>query len=77
MTATTSTGRAVRGVRLNEDTFSFQIREENGRLLSLLKRDLKGVELIRRSPMPSFKIKLSDAEMDNVIAWLVSLGRNQ
>jgi putative heme-binding domain-containing protein len=73
--ATTSTGRKVRGVRLNEDTFSFQIREENGRLLSLLKRDLKDVEVKRRSPMPSFKGKLSETQMDDVIAWLVSLGR--
>jgi putative heme-binding domain-containing protein len=75
--ATTSNGRKVRGIRLNEDTFSFQLREENGRLLSLLKRDLKDVELNRRSPMPSFKDKLSEAQMDDVIAWLVSLRRNQ
>ena len=75
--ATTSTGRQVRGIRLNEDTFSFQVREENGRLLSLLKRDLKDVELNRRSPMPSFKGKLSETQMDDVIAWLVSLRRNQ
>jgi len=75
--ATTSTGRKVRGVRLNEDTFSFQIREDNGRLLSLLKRDLKDVELDRHSPMPSFKGRLSEAQMDDVIAWLVSLGRMQ
>jgi len=75
--ATTSTGRKVRGVRLNEDTFSFQVREENGRLLSLLKRDLKDLEVNRRSPMPSFKGKLSETQMDDVIAWLVSLRRNQ
>jgi putative heme-binding domain-containing protein len=75
--ATTSTGKKVRGVRLNEDTFSFQIREDNGRLLSLLKRDLKDMELDRRSPMPSFKGKLSETQIDDVIAWLVSLGRNR
>jgi putative heme-binding domain-containing protein len=75
--ATTSTGRAVRGVRLNEDTFSFQIREANGHLMSLPKRDLKDVELNRRSPMPSFKGTLSEAQIDDVIAWLVSLGRNR
>jgi len=75
--ATTSTGSKVRGVRLNEDTFSFQVREDSGRLLSLLKRDLKDVEVNRRSPMPSFKGKLSETQMDDVIAWLVSLRRNQ
>ena len=61
-------------MRLNEDTFSIQIRDDEGRLQSLLKRDLKDVELIRRSPMPSFKGKLSDAQIDDVIAWLVSMG---
>jgi cytochrome c oxidase cbb3-type subunit III len=75
--AKTSAGHTVRGIRLNEDTFSIQIRDENGRLLSLQKRDLKDVELIRRSPMPSFTGKLSDAQMDDVIAWLISLGRQQ
>jgi cytochrome c oxidase cbb3-type subunit III len=68
-------GKTVRGVRLNEDTFSIQIRDEEGRLRSLLKRDLKNVELIRRSPMPSFKGKLSDAQVDDVIAWLINPGR--
>jgi cytochrome c oxidase cbb3-type subunit 3 len=75
--AKTAAGRTVRGIRLNEDTFSLQIREENGHLLSLPKRDLKDVELVRRSPMPSFTGKLSDAQMDDVIAWLISLGRHQ
>lgn len=75
--ATTSTGRTIRGIRLNEDTFSYQIRDENGHLLSLQKRNLKDVELIRRSPMPSFAGKLSDTQMDDVIAWLISLGRQQ
>ena len=73
--ATMSTGRTVRGIRLNEDTFSLQIRDEKGSLLSLPKRNLKEVELIRRSPMPSFAGKLSDAQMDDAIAWLIGLGR--
>jgi mono/diheme cytochrome c family protein len=42
--------------------------------LSLLKRDLKDVELNRRSPMPSFKDKLSEAQMDDVIAGLSASG---
>ena len=71
--ATTSTGQSVRGTRLNEDTFSLQVRDENGRLRSLLKRDLKNVEVIRRSPMPSFTGKLSDSQIDDVIAWLISV----
>jgi cytochrome c oxidase cbb3-type subunit III len=74
--AVTSTGKSIRGVRLNEDSFSVQIRDGEGRLQSLLKRDLKSMDVIRRSPMPSFKGKLSDAQIDDVIAWLVN-GRQQ
>jgi len=76
MSAVTSTGKNIRGIRLNEDSFSIQIRDGEGRLQSLLKRDLKSMELIRRSPMPSFKGKLSDDQIDDVIAWLVN-GRRQ
>lgn len=74
VTALTSSGKTIRGTRLNEDTFSLQIRDAEGRLLSLPKRDLKSVEVIRRSPMPGFRGKLSDHEIEDVIAWLASLG---
>jgi len=77
VTATTSTGATVRGIRLNEDTFSLQLRDEKGRLFSLLKRDLKNFEIVRRSPMPSFANKLSATQMDDVTAWLIGLGREQ
>jgi cytochrome c oxidase cbb3-type subunit 3 len=73
--ATTSTGETIRGTRLNEDTFSIQIRDEEGRLVSLSKQNLERFEVIRRSPMPSFAGKLSDTQMNDVIAWLISLGR--
>jgi mono/diheme cytochrome c family protein len=35
------------------------------------------VALDRRSPMPSFAGKLSDGQMDDVIAWLTSLRSEQ
>jgi cytochrome c oxidase cbb3-type subunit III len=74
--AVTSNGKSIRGLRLNEDSFSIQVRDDEGRLQSILKRDLKSVDLIRLSPMPSFKGKLSDAQIEDVIAWLVN-GRRQ
>jgi putative heme-binding domain-containing protein len=75
--ATTAAGATVRGIRLNEDTFSLQLRDERGRLVSLLKRDLKSFEVIRRSPMPSFASKLNGTQMDDVIAFLIDVGREQ
>jgi putative heme-binding domain-containing protein len=66
-------GQQLRGIRLNEDTHSLQLRDEGGRLLSVLKRDIAEFELIRRSPMPSFAGKLSEAEIDDVIAFFTTL----
>jgi cytochrome c oxidase cbb3-type subunit 3 len=67
---TTTSGQNIRGARLNEDTSSIQIRTDQGRLVSLLKQEIAEMNLIRRSPMPSFKDKLSEAQMEDVIAYL-------
>lgn len=71
--AKTSSGQTVRGIRLNEDTYSLQLRVDGEKLVSLMKQDLKEVELVRKSPMPSFADKLSPTQLDDVIAYLVSL----
>ena len=73
----TSTGQNLSGIRLNEDTHSLQLRDEKGRLISLLKRNIATTELIRQSPMPSFKDKLTDAQIANVIAYLISVRGEQ
>lgn len=69
--AKTTAGREIRGIRMNEDTSSIQLRDRAGRLSSVLKKDLAGFEIVRTSPMPSFKGKLSDAQMNDIIAFLV------
>lgn len=67
-------GLRITGVRLNEDTFTIQIRDLNGRLYSFLKRDLKDLQKdFGKSPMPSFKETLSAAEADDLVSYLVSL----
>ncbi len=68
----TKSGETITGTRLNEDTHSVQLRDRNGRLISLRRADLTAVELIRESPMPAYETKLSEAEMDHIIAWLAS-----
>jgi cytochrome c oxidase cbb3-type subunit III len=73
----TTAGQTVRGIRLNEDTSSIQIRTDQGRLVSLLKHEVAGMDLNRRSPMPSFKEKLSEAQMQDVIAYLMGLRGEQ
>lgn len=66
-------GTVVAGRRLNEDTYSVQIIDDRERLHSLLKADLKELTISMTSPMPSFKGKLSDAEIADVVAYLLSL----
>jgi len=71
-------GRRITGVRVNEDTFTIQVRDLKGGLHSFQKDDLK--ELHRdagKTPMPAFSTVLSPAEVDDVIAYLATLRGNQ
>ena len=67
-------GTTVTGVRLGEDSFTIQIRDYAGRLHSYWKRDLKEIVKDRgKSPMPAYKDKLTDSELQDLIAYLASL----
>jgi cytochrome c oxidase cbb3-type subunit 3 len=74
----TKEGGRITGVRVNEDTFTIQVLDLNGGLHSFFKEDLK--ELQRdtgKSPMPSFRALLSASEVDDLVAYLVSLRGHQ
>ncbi len=67
-------GGAVTGVRINEDSFSIQIRDDAGRSHSFWKHEPKAIEKLRgKSPMPSYEGQLSDAEVTDLVAYLASL----
>jgi hypothetical protein len=66
-------GRTLRGRRLNEDTYSVQIIDDKERLVSLMKSDMKEYEVITTSPMPSYRGKLSNEEIADLVAYLLSL----
>jgi putative heme-binding domain-containing protein len=68
-----NSGQNLSGVRLNEDTHSIQLRDSQGRLVSVLRRDVGTAELVRRSAMPSFQGKLSEAEIGDLLAFLTTL----
>jgi cytochrome c oxidase cbb3-type subunit III len=71
---TTNDGRRFTGLRLNEDTFTVQIRDLNGQLHSFLKQDLKELQKdTGQTPMPRFRTILSASETDDVVAYLVGL----
>jgi putative heme-binding domain-containing protein len=68
----TRDGRTIRGRRVNEDTFTVQLIDEQERLLSLDKADIRELELSKTSPMPPATAFAQD-ELADVIAYLLSL----
>jgi putative heme-binding domain-containing protein len=75
--AVTREGKTVRGRRLNEDSYTVQIIDEQERLVSLVKADLREYTVIKTSPMPSYKDTLSSDERVDVVAYLLSLKGSQ
>ncbi len=69
----TQDGKVIQGRRLNEDTYTVQIADEEGRLHSLAKGDLSEFSISTESPMPSYEGKLSSEELADLVAYLVSL----
>lgn len=69
----TKSGAVTVGRLLNEDTFSVQLIDKAERLVSFQKADLKEYAFETKSPMPSFKDKLSGQEVADVVAYLGSL----
>jgi len=70
--AVTRDGNSVSGRILNQDTFSLQLIDARGRLVSYQKSDLREFKSVD-SPMPSYQGKLSRAEMADLIAYMVTL----
>ena len=66
-------GQTVRGLALNEDDLSIQLRDVNGNLRSFLKDDLKSVRREQRSLMPFYASRLSVTEIDDMVAYLRTL----
>ena len=76
-TVVTRNGAKIRGVVLNEDDYSIQLRDTREELRSFLKSDLKDVQYEKESLMPSYKSALSDTELNNLVAYLNSLRGNK
>jgi putative heme-binding domain-containing protein len=66
-------GSRVRGIVLNEDEYSIQLRDMRGDLRSFFKAETKEVKAEAASLMPSYKSALTPRELDDLIAYLSSL----
>ena len=75
--AVTKQGVVIEGRRLNEDTHTIQLIDEKERLISLPKSDLRELVLVKTSPMPSYKDKLTSQEIADVVSYLLSLKGTQ
>ena len=74
VTVTTANGQRVRGVRLNEDPFTIQLRDTSQRLQSFRKAELQELKKeMGVSTMPSYKNAFTAAELEDLIAYLASL----
>jgi putative heme-binding domain-containing protein len=70
---TTPAGQQIHGVKKNEDLFSVQIMDTRERIQGYLREDMREVANQKQSAMPAFE-KLSDAELDDLLAYLTTLG---
>jgi cytochrome c oxidase cbb3-type subunit 3 len=70
----TNDGHEVRGVRINEDPFTIQVRDMSNHYYSFRKSDLKQFDKeFGKSVMPSFRGRLTDSESEDLVAYLSSL----
>jgi cytochrome c oxidase cbb3-type subunit 3 len=75
VTAVTADGKEIKGVTLNEDSFSVQIMDTNEQIHLLEKDKLKSFHTSRESAMPKYTTDtLSDKDLDDIVAYLVSMG---
>lgn len=72
VTAVIADGRKVQGLKVNEDSFTVQLRDASGKFRSFDKSDLKSVVFDTKSLMPAYD-KLAKADLDDLLAYLDSL----
>jgi len=73
--ATLKDDKQVEGMRVNEDSFSIQLRDAKGAIHSVQKFNVQNIEALPgKSFMPSYKGKLTDEQLNDLVAYLASLG---
>lgn len=73
MRVTQSDGTVIEGLRMNEDTFSLRVMDENENLWHFSKHEIRSSEREESSTMPSVSETLTTTEVDDLVAYLFSL----
>ncbi len=66
-------GSVITGSRMSEDTFTVRVMDDAENLWHFVKSDLRSLERVETSPMPSASDGLSASEIDDLVAYLFSL----
>jgi cytochrome c oxidase cbb3-type subunit III len=75
VTAMTADRKEIKGVTLNEDSFSVQIMDTDERIHLLQKNQLLSFQKSRQSAMPKYGADiLSDKDLADIVAYLISVG---
>jgi cytochrome c oxidase cbb3-type subunit III len=72
VTVITRDGKRISGIRINEDTFSVQLRDTSQNFRMFQKGDVQDVIHETKSLMPAYT-KLSPDDLQNLLAYLASL----
>ena len=70
--AVTRDGTVINGRRLNEDTYTVQLLDDQERLVALTKADLREYTILTTSPMPA-QTNMSPDELADLVAYLLTL----
>jgi cytochrome c oxidase cbb3-type subunit III len=74
VTAITADGKQIKGVTLNEDSFTVQVMDTSEQIHLLEKDKLKSFQKSRESAMPRYNADtLSDKDLNDIVAFLVSV----
>ena len=71
----TADGKEIKGVTLNEDSFTVQIMDASEQIHLLQKDKLHSFQKSRESTMPKYNADtLSDKDLEDIVAYLISVG---
>jgi len=73
VTIVTTDGRTIVGRRFNEDTFSVQLIDQQENVRSIQKSDIRRYDVSMASQVPSYKGRLNETDLADLLAYLVSL----
>jgi len=70
---TLKNGRIVKGRRYDEDTFLVRLIDSGENLVTISKSDIANYQVRMDTDMPSFRGRLSDGELGDLLTYLLSL----